>query len=215
MYNQKELISMLKKLQGNKSLNNFAKDIDVDSSTLSRIINYNRTTPPSPEILKKMANSSKGVTSYIELMYICGYITEENIDELEKLLIKLKELKNIKDTNNILLENMKSKLTDKEKEIAVFYTTDTLNKLSKYKNITYEFLAQQVLDKLKKTKGIDVERTYGYYILNVANKLDSINYNISSNNESNNKMLNIDVSMFDEKDIEDIKKYIEFLRSKK
>lgn len=215
MYNQKELISMLKKLQGNKSLNNFAKDIDVDSSTLSRIINYNRTTPPSPEILKKMANSSKGVTSYIELMYICGYITEENIVELEKLLIKLKELKNIKDTNNILLENMKSNLTDKEKEIAIFYASDTLNKLNKYNNISYEFLAQQVLDKLKKTKGIDVERTYGYYILNVANKLDSINYNISSNNESNNKMLNIDVSMFDEKDIEDIKKYIEFLRSKK
>ena len=215
MYNQKELISMLKKLQGNKSLNNFAKDIDVDSSTLSRIINYNRTTPPSPEILKKMANSSKGVTSYIELMYICGYITEENIVELEKLLIKLKELKNIKDTNNILLENMKSNLTDKEKEIAIFYAIDTFNKLNKYNNISYEFLAQQVLDKLKKTKGIDVERTYGYYILNVANKLDSINYNISSNNESNNKMLNIDVSMFDEKDIEDIKKYIEFLRSKK
>ena len=104
---------------------------------------------------------------------------------------------------------------DKEKEIAIFYASDTLNKLNKYNNISYEFLAQQVLDKLKKTKGIDVERTYGYYILNVANKLDSINYNISSNNESNNKMLNIDVSMFDEKDIEDIKKYIEFLRSKK
>lgn len=212
MFQKEKFSNILKKiLNSYNSIQDFANHANMDRGYLSRNINNKLDNPPTPEILKKIANSSKGVTSYIELMYICGYITKENILELEKLLIKLKELNNIKNTNNMLLENMKSNLTDKEKETAILYASDTLNQLSKYKNISYEFLAQQVLDKLKKTKGIDVEKTYGYYILNVANKLDSLNYNISSNN----KILNIDVSMFDEKDIEDIKKYIEFLKSKK
>lgn len=212
MFYKEEFSKILKQINSKyTSMTEFAKSADFDRTYISKGINLKLQNPPTPEILKKIANSSKGVTSYIELMYICGYITEENIVELGKLLLKLKELKNIKNTNNMLLENMKSNLTDKEKETAIFYASDTLNQISKYKNISYEFLAQQVLDKLKKTKGIDVEKTYGYYILNVANKLDLLNYNISSNN----KILNIDVSMFDEKDIEDIKKYIEFLKSKK
>ena len=168
MYNQKQLIEKLKTLQGNKSLNNFAKELDIDSSTLSRIINYNRTTPPTPDILKKIANHSKGFITYIELMYICGYITDENIPDLEILLFKLKNLTVLESNIQALLNNLNSSLTDKEKEIAIFYSSDTLNKLSNYKNITYEVLAQQVLDKLEAIKDIDVNKTYGYYILNVA-----------------------------------------------
>ena len=211
MFYKEEFSKILKQINSKyTSMTEFAKSADFDRTYISKGINLKLQNPPTPEILKKIANSSKGVTSYIELMYICGYITEENIGELEKLLIKLKELKDIKYTNNMLLENMKSNLTDKEKEIAILYASDTLNKLNNYKNVSYDFLAQQVLDKLKKTKDIDADKTYGYYILNVANKLDSLNYQ-----ESNNKILKIDISMFDEKDIEDIKKYIEFLKSKK
>lgn len=209
MYNQKQLIEKLKTLQGNKSLNNFAKELDIDSSTLSRIINYNRTTPPTPDILKKIANHSKGFITYIELMYICGYITDENIPELEILLFKLKNLTVLESNIQALLNNLNSSLTDKEKEIAIFYSSDTLNKLSNYKNITYEVLAQQVLDKLEAIKDIDVNKTYGYYILNVASKLDSINYNISD--DTNAK---INVSGLSDDDIEYLEMQISYLKKK-
>lgn len=81
-YNQGKLIKILKQMQGDKSLNDFAKDIDVYSSTLSRIMTYNRTNPPSPMTLRKIANSSYGITTYVELLLVCGYLTEEDIIEI-------------------------------------------------------------------------------------------------------------------------------------
>lgn len=81
-YNQGKLIKILRQMQGDKSLNDFARDIDVDSSILSRIMTYNRTNPPSPRTLRKIANCSYGITTYVELLLVCGYLTEEDIIEI-------------------------------------------------------------------------------------------------------------------------------------
>lgn len=32
--------------------------------------------PPTPKILKKLANASKGLTTYQKLMQICGYLED-------------------------------------------------------------------------------------------------------------------------------------------
>ena len=45
----------------------------VEDLSLIHILN----SPPSPKILKKIANVSEGITTYQELMQICGYINEE------------------------------------------------------------------------------------------------------------------------------------------
>lgn len=78
MYNQNKLINIIKKCQGQYSLNEFSKISNVDSAYLSRILNKKRTNPPSPKILEKIAKASNGITSYLELMEVCGYIEANN-----------------------------------------------------------------------------------------------------------------------------------------
>lgn len=74
MYNQDKLIDIIKKSQNGRSLNEFSRISGVDSAYLSRILNKKKNTPPSPEILEKIANASSGIASYEELMIVCGYL---------------------------------------------------------------------------------------------------------------------------------------------
>ena len=56
------------------SMSEFGKIADLDRSYISKYINKKLENPPSPDILKKISEASKGIISYYELMEICGYI---------------------------------------------------------------------------------------------------------------------------------------------
>lgn len=51
----------------------FADKSNVNRTYLSQYINLKLDEPPKPKILKKIADASKGITTYKELMQICGY----------------------------------------------------------------------------------------------------------------------------------------------
>lgn len=51
----------------------FSKCSGVGRTYISQYMNCNLNTPPKPKILEKIANASKGITTYDELMQICGY----------------------------------------------------------------------------------------------------------------------------------------------
>lgn len=128
MYNQERFLKILRNIQGNKSLNDFAKDIDVDASVLSRISTYNRTSPLSPEMLRKIANNSRGVTTYVELLEICGYLNDDDLCEFKgknnfnnEILIETKVESNI------------DEVTDKAKELVATLerANELINSLSK------------------------------------------------------------------------------------
>lgn len=210
MFNKEKFSKVLEQINSNyTSMTEFAKFADFDRTYISKGINLKLQNPPTPDILKKIANSSKGVTTYIELMYICGYITDENMNELEDLLNKVYNLKSMENNVKNLLDNMN--LNDEEKRIATNYANDTIHQLKSNKDTTYEQLTEAVLSELKDFNDVDTDKIYGYYILKVANSLNQIDYNI----ENNSKVLKIDLSIFDDDDIEDIKKYIDFIKSKK
>ena len=75
---------MFDKLKFSQILNNinntyatmteFSEKSGVNRTYLSQYINHKLNNPPSPKILEKIANSSNGITTYNELMQICGYI---------------------------------------------------------------------------------------------------------------------------------------------
>ena len=73
MYNQDKFIEILKQCQGDLSLNEYARISGVDVGYLWRIMNKKKRNPPSPNILKRIAETSKCITTYDELMYMCGY----------------------------------------------------------------------------------------------------------------------------------------------
>lgn len=74
-----ELINLIKKAQGNKTLNQFALGSGVNAGHLSRILNGNFKNPPSPELLKKIASNSRGEVTYEELLKAAGYIENNDL----------------------------------------------------------------------------------------------------------------------------------------
>ena len=59
-----------------KSYNNqreFAEATGVNRAYLSQYMNMKLDNPPTPKILMGIANASKNLTTYAELMQTCGY----------------------------------------------------------------------------------------------------------------------------------------------
>ena len=73
------------------SVAKLARAAGVDRTYLSKYINFTTAEPPSPKILRKIANASDGLFTYLELMYFCGYFTEEEYD----ILYKYKKIREI------------------------------------------------------------------------------------------------------------------------
>ncbi len=76
MFEKEKFSIILKKIAdqyGNISL--LANNIEKCSrSYLSKYINMRFPSPPTPKVLEKLAEASNGVTTYDELMQICGYL---------------------------------------------------------------------------------------------------------------------------------------------
>lgn len=70
----------------------FAKKANINRTYISKYINQKLEVPPSAKILRRLANASKGLATYQELMQICGYleknekITTDNKNKLDQIL---------------------------------------------------------------------------------------------------------------------------------
>ena len=65
-----------------ESITEFADKSNVNRTYISKYINKKLDTPPSPKVLMKIANNSNNITTYNELMNICGFTTScDNIEE--------------------------------------------------------------------------------------------------------------------------------------
>lgn len=85
---QKELFANILKavVHSYNSISEFAKSTSVDRVYISKYINEKMKEPPSPKILRKIANHTHGVISYIALLYVCGYLTKEEYRTFTKNL---------------------------------------------------------------------------------------------------------------------------------
>lgn len=59
-----------------ESQEEFAKKSGIGRTYLSQYMNAKLDTPPKPKTLEKLADASHGITTYQELMVICGYIDQ-------------------------------------------------------------------------------------------------------------------------------------------
>lgn len=80
MFNKEKFSEILKKIYTiYKNQREFAKATGVNRAYLSQYMNKKLESPPTPKILKKIADNSKEVTSYGELMEVCGYFNTKKI----------------------------------------------------------------------------------------------------------------------------------------
>lgn len=81
MFDKKTFSEILTKIYNTYSnQREFADATDVNRAYLSQYINQKLDNPPTPKILAKIANASKGITTYEELMLICGHIKENDLE---------------------------------------------------------------------------------------------------------------------------------------
>ena len=75
MFSKVDFANILKKINSlYENQTQFANASGVNRTYLSQYMNLKLDTPPSPKILKGIANASKGLTTYDDLMKICDYI---------------------------------------------------------------------------------------------------------------------------------------------
>lgn len=75
MFNKFLFANILSKINSTyDTMTDFAKKADLDRTYISKYINCKLDNPPSPEILKKIADASNSTISYYELMEMCDYI---------------------------------------------------------------------------------------------------------------------------------------------
>ena len=123
MFDKNEFARILKNIS--ETYNNqrdFAKKSGINRTYLSQYINMKLDKPPKPEILEKLANASNNITTYSELMIVCGYMTDE-FKEFTNLSRKLSKNKAYINCYNLLSETKLSK-TDIDKMLYYIGTID-------------------------------------------------------------------------------------------
>lgn len=66
------------------SMNRLADKTGITASYICKLIKLKYKEAPSPKILRKIADNSDGLFTYLELMYICGYFMPEEYDMLSR-----------------------------------------------------------------------------------------------------------------------------------
>ena len=85
MFNKEEFSRILLKIQANyNNQEDFAKYSGIGRTSISQYINCKIEIPPKPHLLEKLADASKGITNYNELLWVCGY--KQMIDEYSLLI---------------------------------------------------------------------------------------------------------------------------------
>lgn len=84
MFNKDFFANILKKINDEyPSMTEFAKQASLDRSYISKYINKKLSNPPTPKILSGISSASKGITTYDELMKICGYFNVSGLYDID------------------------------------------------------------------------------------------------------------------------------------
>lgn len=151
MFNAKGFSNILQKITDTyTSISDFSDKSEVNRTYLSKYINMKLENPPSPKVLMKIANNSNDITTYEELMGICGFIIKkENAD--------FTAIQNAKKTLNYNNMIKKLSLNTKEESIVnkINSTFDIYNKEDTIENSERKSL--ELLDTFN-TSGCDVSK---------------------------------------------------------
>lgn len=83
MFNKDEFANILQEIISQyDSISSFTQKSSLDRTYISKCVNKKLEHPPSPNILRKISNNSNHITNYITLMYICGYLNDNEYSYL-------------------------------------------------------------------------------------------------------------------------------------
>ncbi len=179
MFSKEKFSEILKKINNTYSnMTDFSANAKFDRTYISKYINQKLNNPPSPKILEKIARASNGITTYENLMRICGYFGQIRGDRLKSCRLN----------RNLSLEEVASQVGISSRKLMFWenghdYNMDfeTSMKLAQLYDVDPNWLMGSVLSEYSPHRLTD----------------------------------KIDIEGLDEEDIEEINRFVEFLKNKK
>lgn len=86
-FNRELFCNILKKACGHKSLTEYTVESGVNRTYISKYMNQRLSAPPSPDVLRRLANAAHNEVKYSDFMLAAGYLTKTDVlDALSALL---------------------------------------------------------------------------------------------------------------------------------
>lgn len=79
-FNKQKFALLLEKAKGDRSINQYAYETGVSSSHISRLLRELLDSPPTPELISKLALKAQNKITYRQLMIAAGHISEKSIE---------------------------------------------------------------------------------------------------------------------------------------
>lgn len=217
MFNKENFSKILQKINSSyETMTEFAQKADFDRTYISKYINQKLDNPPTPKILEKIANASNGVTTYTELMEMCGYI------DLHTVFLQTKEKKdtNLCYWNKEDLVSIGFKRNDVE-ELCRLANSNLLDRSKKISTILNKYpkeLLENFYNKaIKQTQlipnSISLETILKKLVQFIEKNEDPVEKH--SNDFRMASYNGIDTEGLDEQDIKEINAFVEFIKQKK
>lgn len=162
-FDKKMFSTLLVKAKGNRSINQFSLNSQVDAGYISRFINLKKNTPPTPEVLKKIASCSHNGVTYEDLMKAAGYIEIEKSAPPILLSEKIIALRNEKELSQQALSYLLGidKVTLETYEIGERKPPfEILEKLSEIFDVSIDYLMGTNLVHDKKINNSVISKEY-------------------------------------------------------
>ena len=162
MFDKKKFAQILKNISNTyENQRDFAQKSEINRTYLSQYMNMKIEKPPKPEILARLAKASNGITTYEELMTVCGHIKENDIDSYLLSMLGLTEQDLLEFNNNL----RQIGLSENEKRIF----QNIIDKLGNFHNNNNNSISN-IMDYIKdedsktKLKVISAVELYMYYV---------------------------------------------------
>jgi transcriptional regulator with XRE-family HTH domain len=110
MFNKKTFKQLLLKAIGTKTITDYAKETGVNRTYISKYINEKLDSPPTPDIIKRLACNTNEVT-YELLMSAAGHLNNTfSINDIAQLLSSDEkiEIEDVLNKLNLMLSNTKN-----------------------------------------------------------------------------------------------------------
>ena len=186
MFSKDEFSEILSKINSSYStMTEFANVAKLDRTYISKYINKKLNNPPTPKILEKIANASNEITSYEHLMRVCGYF-----GNIRGYILKSSRL-----SRNLSLEEVSNKVGISTKRLSLWENGHDYN------------MDIEITEKLANLYNVDFNWLMGS---------GDPQYSPYTNDDFRYASYNgIDTEGLDENDIEEINRFVEFIKNKK
>lgn len=85
MFNKERFSELLKLAQGNRTLNEYARQAEVSNSYISNLMNCKKDTPPEAKTIKKLADAAHNEVTYADMLDAVGLLTPDLKTKLDRL----------------------------------------------------------------------------------------------------------------------------------